>query len=170
VDAKPIVLVVDEDSAAGEAVAILARSKSLTAEVFSSAEELLARADRSRLGCLVLNVQLPGLSGPELQEKLCAEGVDWPTVFVADEADVHTAVRVMRGGAVTFLEKPWGDYELWTGISRAIRRAIKNREDRRRQLELEQRFVRLAAEERELNDQAAADKTSQPNQQSTRQP
>ena len=169
-DAEPIVFVVDEDSAAGEAVAILAKSKGLAAEVFSSAEDLLARADRSRLGCLVLDVQLPGLSGPELQEKLRAEGVDWPMVFVADEADVRTAVGVMRGGAVTLLEKPWGDYELWAGISRAIRQAVQNREDRQRRLEIEQRLLRLAAEERELSERAAADNPSKPIRQSTGRP
>ncbi len=169
-DAEPIVFVVDEDSAASEAVAILARTKGLAAEVFSSAEEFLARADRSRLGCLVIEIQLPGLSGLELQEKLRAEGVDWPTVFLADRGDVRTAVRVMRDGAVTLLEKPWGDYELWTNISRAIRQAVNNREQRRRRAEVEQRLLKLAAEERELNGQVAPHKPSQQDQQQTRRP
>ncbi len=127
---EPMVFVVDEDSAAREAVAVLARSKGLAVKQFSSAEELLASADRSRLGCLVSELQLPGISGLELQKKLRADGMEWPVVFVADRAGVRTAVEVMRTGAVTFLKKPWGNYELWAGIRKALQLARRNREDR----------------------------------------
>ena len=127
---EPMVFVVDEDSAARKAVAALARSKGLAVKQFASAEELLANADRSRLGCLVTELQLPGISGLELQKKLQTNGMEWPVVFVADRAEVRNAVEALRAGAITFLKKPWGDLELWTGIREALQWACRNREDR----------------------------------------
>jgi FixJ family two-component response regulator len=100
------VFVVDDDEAVAGALAMLFRSAGLRTETFASATLFLRRAILRRPCCLVLEADLPGLSGPALQEALAQRGVRVPIIFVARRADVPTAVAAVRKGAHDFLEKP----------------------------------------------------------------
>ena len=104
---EPTVYVVDDDEAAADSVAALTASVGMKAETFNSAEEFLAEHDRTRSGCLVLDIRLKGMSGLELQEALAAQGSDIPIIFISGHADREMSRKAMSNGAVTCLEKPF---------------------------------------------------------------
>lgn len=118
--AELTVFVVDDDPAALDSVAALARSMWVRTATFTSAEDFLARYDRSERGCLVTDVRMPGMSGLELQAKLQSEGINLPVIVSTAYAQVQLAVKSMRQGAVTFLEKSAGEHELWEAINSAL--------------------------------------------------
>ncbi len=114
------VFIVDDDPAALESVAALVQSHGLSCETFESAEQFLARYDRSKHGCLVADIRMTGMNGLELQVKLAEEEHDIPMILITGYADVGMAVRAMRAGAVTFLEKPCPKHELWRAIQEGL--------------------------------------------------
>ncbi len=114
------VFVVDNESAAREALLGLAREKGLQAEGFSSAEEFLAQYDPAVKGCVVVDIRMAGMSGLELLEKLRLPKGSIPVVVITSDADVSLAVKAMQEGAVTFLEKPCRNEELWQAIALAL--------------------------------------------------
>jgi FixJ family two-component response regulator len=116
------VFVVDDDLGVREAVGGLVRSAGLAVQLFSSAQEFLARAPADVAGCLVLDVRLPGLSGLDLQSRMAQLGLDIPIVFITGHGDVPTSVRAMKAGALEFLTKPFRDQDLLDAIANAIER------------------------------------------------
>ena len=98
--------VVDDDESVRRALERLFRSVDLEVEVFSSGEEFLEHEPRDGLGCLVLDVQMPGPDGLELQTELVTRGTDLPIVFLTGHGDIPMTVEAMKGGAVDFLPKP----------------------------------------------------------------
>ena len=125
---EPVVFVVDDDPAARDLVAVLAKSHGMAVESYASAEQFLGHFDRSRHGCLVVDAQIPGVGGLELQKQLRAEEIDLPVIVTCARAEIPTAVRAMQGGAVTVLEKPYCRYELWENICMALQQHRKHRE------------------------------------------
>jgi FixJ family two-component response regulator len=117
---EPTVFVVDDDPAARGSVAALVASHGLKVETFGSAEEFLAARDRAQPGCLIADVRMAGMSGLELQERLAAKGDPLPVIVITGFADIPMAVRAMQAGAITFLEKPCADNELWQSIQAAL--------------------------------------------------
>src|SRR5690606_10876723 len=105
----PTVFVVDDDDAVRSSLRLLFKSYGLDAVMHASADEFLAGYDISRPGCLVLDVRMPGLSGPELQQRLNALGATIPIVFITGHGDVPMAVEAMQAGAFDFLQKPFRD-------------------------------------------------------------
>ncbi|MGD9646788.1 MAG: response regulator transcription factor [Pirellulales bacterium] len=134
----PLVFVVDDDPAARKSLSALVESHGGQAQVFASAEEFLANYDRQRAACLVTDVRMLGMSGLELQEQLLKEDKALPVIVITAFADVPQAVRAMRSGAVTFLQKSCGDHELWEAIQRALTLAqsqgVQQRRETLRQL------------------------------------
>ena len=115
-DAGALVYVVDDDASAREGVAGLIRSAGLMAKTFASGEEFLA-APRPRMpSCLVLDVNLPGLNGLELQRELAKSGVQLPIVFLTGHGDIPMTVRALKAGAANFLTKPFDDEELLNAV------------------------------------------------------
>ena len=100
------VFLVDDDAAVRDALSQLLRMNALNVRAFGSAEDFLADCDPAHPGCLVLDVRLPGASGPELQKRLAERGARWPIIFLTGYGDVPTTVAALKGGAVDFLEKP----------------------------------------------------------------
>ena len=105
----PIVYVVDQDPAVCDSLCLLLTTAGLDSEAYESAESFLERFDPARPGCLVTEVELPGLSGLDLLDRLRERLVDLPAVMLAGRGHVAQAVRAMRSGAVDFLEKPFVD-------------------------------------------------------------
>lgn len=107
--------IVDDDAAVRRALRLLMQSVQLDVAVYASAAELLEVAEGIAEGgrsCLVLDVRMPGMSGLELQAELARRAIDLPAIVISGHGDVPMAVRAMRNGAVTFLEKPVKEQEL----------------------------------------------------------
>jgi FixJ family two-component response regulator len=144
------VFVVDDDEAARESVMALIQQKGLRAEGFSSAEEFLTRYDPALTGCLVIDVRLGGMSGLELLQRLKSRQSTLPAVVITGYADVPMAVRAMQEGAVTFLEKPAQQQELWQAISHALDVGQTEHAKRRQRADIEARLATLTADELEV--------------------
>jgi len=121
--ARELVCVVDDDQSMCRSLRRLLKSAGYAAETFSSAEDYLAREIFEGPICLVLDVRMPGLKGPGLQEALEKRGACDQIVFLTGHGDVPTATRAMKKGAVDFLTKPFDDEELILAVRRALERA-----------------------------------------------
>src|SRR5512147_2213522 len=126
----PLIYVVDDDESVREAVGALVRSAGLTAQTFASAQEFLAFPRSDVPSCLVLDVQLPGLSGLDLQEELAKADVQIPIIFLTGHGDIPMSVRAMKAGALEFLTKPFDDEDLLEAIHQGILRDQRARQQR----------------------------------------
>lgn len=115
-----LVYVVDDDWSAREGVARLIRSAGLLTKTFSSGEEFLAARRRKVPGCLVPDVNLPGVNGLDLQDELRKSGSQLPIVFNTGHGDIPMAVSAVRAGAANFLTKPFDDEDLLTAVRQCI--------------------------------------------------
>jgi len=118
----PIVFVVDDDVSVREALEALIRSEGWNTEIFASAEAFLARPRVFTPSCLVLDVTLPDLNGLDLQ-KLLADRIEMPIIFITGYGDVPLTVRAMKAGAVEFLTKPFVEEALLNAIRDALERS-----------------------------------------------
>ncbi|HKF02284.1 MAG TPA: sigma-54 dependent transcriptional regulator, partial [Candidatus Sulfotelmatobacter sp.] len=128
--AKPRVYVVDDDASVREAVGSLIRSAGLRVETFASAQEFLASPRADVPSCLVLDVQLPGLSGLDLQQELVKANVQIPIIFLTGRGDIPMSVRAIKAGALEFLTKPFDDEDLLDAIHQGITRDQRARQQR----------------------------------------
>src|SRR5271166_5582173 len=126
-----LVHVVDDDESVREAVGSLIRSAGWRAESFSSAQEFLASTRAEGPSCLVLDVELPGLSGLDLQQELAKADVQIPIVFLTGRANIPMSVRAMKAGALDFLTKPIDDEVLLDAIRKGIAHYRSPRPQRR---------------------------------------
>src|SRR5258706_3283799 len=117
-----LVFVVDDDTGTRESLKNLIRSAGLSAQTFSSAQEFLAAERPKGPSCLVLDVQLPGLSGLDLQRELAKAGIKIPIIFITGHGDIPTSVRAIKAGALEFLTKPVNREDLLRAIQQAIAR------------------------------------------------
>jgi FixJ family two-component response regulator len=123
---------VDDDQSVRRGLGRLLKSAGYAAETFSSAEDYLAREIFKGPICVLLDVRMPGLKGPGLQEALEKRGACEQIVFLTGHGDVPTATRAMKKGAVDFLTKPFDDEELILAVERAL---VRSAEQRRRSAE-----------------------------------
>jgi len=144
------VFVVDDDEAVRESLRLLLGSVGLEVECFSSAADFLAAYDPDRSGCLLLDVRLPVMSGPDLQEKLASMHSILPIIFLTGHADVPLAVRAMQAGAFDFLEKPFNDQELLDRAHAALDRDATNREELEGRRAIVDRMARLTPREKQV--------------------
>jgi FixJ family two-component response regulator len=163
---KPIVQIVDDDASFLAATSRLLRASGFAVQTFSSANEFLTRRDPDAPGCVVADLQMPGINGLELQSMLFETGNPPPLLFLTGHGDIPSTVHAMRDGAVDFLEKRAPREKLLEAVRRALERDAREREERARQRELRVRFEALSARELEvlahvvqgkLNKQIAAD-------------
>jgi DNA-binding NtrC family response regulator len=126
----PFVCVVDDDSSMRESLRNLIRSVGLNVQTFASAQEFLRIPRPDAPSCLVLDVQLPGLSGLELQQKLAHDDVQIPIVFITGHGDIPMTVRAMKAGALEFLTKPFDDEDLLQAIHQGIMQDHRARQQR----------------------------------------
>jgi DNA-binding NtrC family response regulator len=119
---NPLVFIVDDDRYTRESLRNLIRSAGLSAQTFSSAQEFLAAERPKGPSCLLLDVQLPGLSGLDLQRELAKAAVKIPIIFITGHGDIPTSVRAIKAGALEFLTKPVNREDLLHAIQQAIAR------------------------------------------------
>ena len=115
-----VVFIIDDDPSVRKGLSRLLRSVGEAVETFSSAEEFLARKRFDGVGCIILDVQMPGLSGMDLQSELCQAEYSMPIVFITGHGDIPMSVDAMRKGAIHFLTKPFDDNDLLKAIREAI--------------------------------------------------
>ena len=157
-ESKPTVFVVDDDEAVRNALRLPVKSAGLKVETYASAREFLDGYDPACPGCLLLDVRMPGMSGPELQEQLSARQIHIPIIIITGHADVSTAVRAVKGGAVDFIQKPFDDQVLLDRIEQAIKLDGERRLDQVERAEIAARIARLTPRECEVMDLLVAGK------------
>jgi two-component system, LuxR family, response regulator FixJ len=150
IDPPPTAYVVDDDESIRTLWRWLMESNGIPVETYASAHEFIAGYRDGDAGCLVLDLQLPGMSGLELQGYLKRSGIGIPIVFVTGHGDVPTAVSALKGGAVDFIEKPFGHREALAVIQKALLRDAENRENRLSRSRVAGRLATLTEREREV--------------------
>lgn len=144
---EPIVYVVDDDQAMVESLSWIIESVGLKAKTYVRAQDFLDEYNATQHGCLLLDVRMPGMSGPELQLRLNDKGATLPIIFISGHGDVPLAVRVMKAGAVDFLTKPFNDQILLESINKALRQDKTNREKQQENAQAEAKFALLSPRE-----------------------
>jgi FixJ family two-component response regulator len=150
--AVPIVFVVDDDVSVRESLELLIQGAGCRAETFASAEAFLSRPRFLTPSCLVLDVTLPDLNGLDLQERIAADRVDMPIIFITGDADVPTTVRAMKAGAAEFLTKPFDADVLLNAIRDAVARSECVLRQEAKMRSLRNHYASLTAREREVMD------------------
>ena len=118
---KPLVSVVDDDESVRESLPDLLRLFGFSAKAFSSAEAFLASDVVSETNCLLLDVAMPGMSGPDLQQELIRRRQEIPIVFITAHADTTDRPRLIARGAVECLSKPFSEAALLDALNAALR-------------------------------------------------
>jgi FixJ family two-component response regulator len=164
--AKGTVYVVDDDASFLMSVARLLRAAGYTVEPFGAAQEFLKRLTPTLRGCVMADLQMPGMDGLELQDALQKTANPLPIIFMSGQGDIPSTVRAMRRGAEDFLTKLAPKENILEAIARAMERDSQEQKDRQRRQELFSRLDRLSERELEvlghvvtgqLNKQIAAD-------------
>jgi FixJ family two-component response regulator len=149
-DLSPVIHVVDDDASFRVALGDLLRACGYRVSLSCCAEELLARVPDADAACIILDVLMAGMSGPELQSRLSELGCQVPIIFVTGHGDIPTTVQAIKTGAEDFLTKPVSKQKLIAVIERALRRYEDTREQDARDASLRSSFSRLTAREREV--------------------
>ncbi|MCC6492171.1 MAG: response regulator transcription factor [Pirellulales bacterium] len=144
------IFVVDDDVQARKAVVALIEAMGLTVLSYGSAEDFLADYDGRRPACLITDVRMMGMSGLELQEELIRQGKPMSVIVMTGFANTPGTVRAMKNGALTLLEKPCRDDELWDAIRNGIAADREALAAGQTIEELRRRFATLTAKEREV--------------------
>jgi FixJ family two-component response regulator len=145
-----MVYVIDDDRLVRDSIADLLNSAGFTVQTFGSATEFIGSRRPDVPACLILDVELPGISGLDLQTELAKSGIETPIVFLTGHGDIPMSVRAMKAGAVGFLTKPFGKQELLDAIEEALRRDGEVRKHRSESFELQKRLETLTPREREV--------------------
>jgi len=146
------VYVVDDDSAVRGALQLLFKSIGMKVVTCDSAQTFLDRHANESCGCVLLDVRMPGMSGPTMQRELTVRGSILPVIFITGHGDVSMAVEAMQQGAFDFIEKPFQDHDLIERVQRALR---QNSEAQSQLTEVEgvrARYESLTPREREVLD------------------
>ena len=127
VKSGPIVAIIDDDQAVGNAIEVLLRSIGLTARTFCSGEQLLGSPELDRVGCLVVDFDMPMMNGLDLLGNLFRLGREIPFVIITAYPSEEIRIRALQSGAVSYLTKPFDDGDLLNGIRAALQIAEEDR-------------------------------------------
>jgi len=155
-ESDALVAIVDDDPSAREGLSSLIRSAGWKAETFASAQEFLARPGGQVPSCLVLDLQMPGLSGLDLQKRMAEVGLEVPIVFLTGHGNIPSSVQAMKAGAVEFLTKPFDEEELLRAIHEAIERDRRTRQQHAELCDLRDRYASLTAREQQVMQQVVS--------------
>ena len=146
----PIIHIVDDDASFLTATSRLLRAGGFAVKTFGSAADLFTRRDQEATGCVVVDLQMPGMNGLELQAALARTRNPLPVLFLTGNGDIPSSVHAMRGGAEDFLTKTAPKAELLDAIRRALARDAREREIRLRRREVNEQLETLTEREREV--------------------
>ncbi len=146
----PTVVVVDDDISVRESLELLIQNEGWKPVLFESAQEFLERLPAIVPSCLILDVNLPDLSGLDIQQRISDEKSSTPIIFITGYGDIPTSVRAMKAGAAEFLTKPLDDAVVIQAIRDAVLRSEANLKREGAQRQLQDRFASLSKREREV--------------------
>ena len=144
------VFVIDDDDLVRSAIYGMLKSVGLKAETFATPQEFLRSQRPDGPSCLILDVELPGVSGLDFQRELAAAGICIPIIFITGYGNIPMTVKAMRSGAVEFLPKPFRDEDLLNAIHQALDLDRAMRQKQIELTELRQRYQSLTARERQV--------------------
>lgn len=144
------VYVVDDDPGVRASLSALFRSVRIPAATFLSSQDFLDATPEAVPSCLILDLNIPGPNGLDLQEKLRREGRDIPIIFITGNGNIPATVRAMKAGALDFLEKPFTDDRLLSAVHSALARDEKARAERAERAVIQGRFEELTRRERQV--------------------
>ena len=157
---EPTVFIVDDDEVICDGISQLVETVGLNAKTFTSAQEFLGFYDPACSGCLVLDIRMPGMSGLMLQNKLADYGNCLPIIFITGHGDVPTASEAFKGGAVDFIEKPFGDQALLDSVNKAIETSLNIHRHHAEIADIQERLDSLTSRERQILDGIVDGKTN----------
>ncbi len=155
-ESDPVIAIVDDDLSAREGLHSLIEAAGWRTEAFASAQEFLDRPGGQAPSCLVLDLQMPGLSGLDLQKRMAEVGLEVPIVFLTGQGNIPSSVQAMKAGAVEFLTKPFEEEKLLQAIEEAIERDRRTRQQRAELRELRDRYASLTAREQQVMQQVVS--------------
>ena len=150
---EAVIAIVDDDPSVQRGLQRLIRSAGWKAETFASAQEFLARSRAESPNCVLLDLQLPGLSGLDIQKRMAEVGLEIPIVFLTGHGNIPASVQAMKAGAVQFLTKPADEQELLQAIEEAVERDRRMRQQHVELSQLRGRYESLTPREQEVMQQ-----------------
>jgi FixJ family two-component response regulator len=144
------IFIVDDDMSFLRSLSRLLTAVGYSVETFGSAQDFMARPAPERPGCVVCDLQMPGINGLQLQEALRRSANPLPMIFLTGQGDIPTTVSAMRSGAEDFLTKRTPKEELLAAVERAMEREVHERQLRVRHQELSRRLAELSEREKEV--------------------
>jgi FixJ family two-component response regulator len=153
---EALVAIVDDDPSVRRGLERLIQSAGWKVESFASAQEFLVFPRTAAPTCLVLDLQLPGLGGLDLQKRLAKIGLEIPIVFLTGHGNIPASVQAMKAGAVEFLTKPIDEQDLFRAIREAIERDRRTRQQHADMRDLRDRYESLTAREQEVMQQVVS--------------
>ena len=149
-DPAPMVFGVDDDDSVRNSLERLIRSVGMQVQTFAKAESFLSHGQYEGPCCLVLDVRMPGLSGLDLQEELAKSGLTLPIIFITGHGTIPMSVKVMRAGAIDFLEKPFEDQALLDLIKHSLECDKKSKKENTQKHAIHERFKTLSPREQQV--------------------
>jgi FixJ family two-component response regulator len=147
---QSVIYVVDDDASVRKSLALLLMANGFKAETFSCATEFMACKHPRLPSCLLLDVRLPDISGPILQETMAAEHLDIPIIFITGHGSIPMGVKAMKKGAVDFLTKPFSEKDLLDAVERALARSRNQNETSVEKEKISSRIKTLSPRELEV--------------------
>lgn len=149
-DHSPLIYLIDDDKAVSQGLSLLIRTVGLQVETFAEPEAFLSAYDPNSIGCIVLDIRMPGMSGLEVLENLANAQVTHPVVMITGHGSVDLCRRAFKSGAMEFLQKPIDDQLFLDTLQKAVKQHIATRERQRASRETQQKFERLSEREHEV--------------------
>jgi FixJ family two-component response regulator len=144
------VFVIDDDESVRSSLSLFLQLLNYNVESFESSEEYLAREDHKGAGCIILDVNMSGKSGLELQEVLISRNSHLPIIFITGYGNIHMSVDTVKKGAVNYLEKPFNEEELLHSVSEAVALSHKMLAEKEEILKAKQLIQTLTTREYEI--------------------
>lgn len=147
------VFLIDDDADVRDAISRLLRSAGWKVDAYATADAFLARGGHADTGCVLLDISMPGMTGPQLHGWMLENGISLPVIYLSGHCDVPTSVRAMKQGAVDVLEKPADADALVEAITRAVERHREHKLRRESDDDVQGRLASLSRRERQVLDQ-----------------
>ncbi len=154
------VFVVDDDEAVRDSLAMLLEAAGHPVATFASASDFLDACTPNTLGCVILDVSMPGMDGPALQEEMVRRGMQLPVIFLSGHGTIPTTVRAIKAGALDFLTKPVDGALLLRRVRNALEQISVMQEEAETRRSIAMRLAKLTEREREVMKLAVAGHTS----------
>ena len=157
---EPTVFVVDDDEAVRKMLRWLMESVNLQVEEYASADDFLAYYQPNQVGCVLLDVRMPGMSGPDLLKQLSHVNSGLAVIILTGHGDVPMAVNAMKNGAFDFVEKPFNNQNLLDTVQKGITESVRHRDTRAQHKKREAKLSALSPRERQVFDLIVNGKTN----------